>query len=318
MDKYRLDLKSEDDFEKIIVRICRDVLGIGVTGFAKGKDGGRDGRFEGKAQKYPSTKESWNGKFIIQAKHTTNSEASCSDNSFFGNQTSIIAAEIEKITKLKSQEEIDNYLCFTNRKLTGSKESEIRKEIKDETKIENIGVHGIEFIELNLTREIVRDFGLSKSLLPFEFYEQDIRDVILLFSEELDKPLNREPITIENLFHNDRPEDGIKEKNKLNDLSEQYFEDEIRRNSQKYFKQINDFLEDFINAKYLSQYRNTIRELNNLIFIKREDFEKFEEIFVFLYQQIFEGDEDNIKEHRFLIYVFLHFMYFQCDIGRNR
>jgi hypothetical protein len=82
MDKYRLDLKSEDDFEKIIVRICRDILGIGITGFTKGVDGGSDGFFDGTSQNYPSKENSWSGKFRIQAKHTTNSEASCSDNTF--------------------------------------------------------------------------------------------------------------------------------------------------------------------------------------------------------------------------------------------
>lgn len=318
MDKYRLDLQSDDDFEKIIVRICRDILGIGVTGFTKGRDGGRDGRFEGKAEKYPSTSEPWKGKFIIQAKHTTNSEASCSDGSFFGNKESIIQEEINRVKKLKADDEVDNYLCFTNRKLTGGKETEIRIKIKSETNVENISIHGIEYIEANLTQEIIKDLGLNKTLLPFEFYEQDIRDVILLFSKELEENEERQPITIKDLFHNDRPEDGIKEKNRLNKLSDEYFEDEIRRNSQKYFKQIDVFLEAFINAKYLRQYRNTVRELNNLILIKREDFEKFEEIFFFLYQQIFKGNKDEIKEHRFLIYVFLHFMYFQCDIGRNQ
>ncbi len=76
MDKYRLDRLHPDTFEELVIRICRDLLGKGVIGFAKGKDGGRDGRFEGTAQHYPSTSVPWKGKFIIQAKHTTNSEAS--------------------------------------------------------------------------------------------------------------------------------------------------------------------------------------------------------------------------------------------------
>jgi hypothetical protein len=317
MDKYRLDLKSEDDFEKIIVKICRNLLGVGTTGFAKGKDGGRDARFEGTAQIYPSLKNSWKGKFIVQAKHTINSEASCSDRNFFGNKSSTITLEIEKIIKLKKKDEINNYICFTNRKLTGNKELEIRKQILDETKIENVGMHGIEFIEDNITKEIIKEFNLNKSLLPFEFYEDDIREVIILFSNELDESTEREPITIEKLFHDERPDEGIYKKNTINDLSKEYFENEIRRNSQEYFKQIDDFLKDPINKKYSKQYRNTVRELNNLILIKREDFKKFEEIFLFIYQQIFQGDQEALKEHRNLIYVFLHFMYYQCDIGKN-
>lgn len=317
MDKYRLDLKSEDDFEKIIVRICQDVLGIGITGFTKGVDGGSDGFFAGTSQNYPSKIHPWSGKFRIQAKHTTNSEASCSDNTFFGNQTSIIEKEIKKVKDLKKNNEVDNYLCFTNRKLTGGKETEIRNAIKKETQVANIGIYGIEFIELNLTKEIIKEFNLNRSLLPFEFYEQDIREVIVLFSQELDKTIARKPITID-LFHNERPDNGITEKNLLNDLSVEYFVNEIRRNSQEYFKQIDEFLKNPINIKYSKQYRNTVRELNNLILIRRQEFEKFEEIFLFIYQQIFQDNQEELKEHRGLIYIFLHFMYFQCDIGRNQ
>ena len=313
MDKYRLDLKSEDDFEKIIVKICRDVLGIGATGFAKGKDGGRDGRFEGKAQKYPSTSGSWSGKFIIQAKHTTNSEASCSDNEFFGNKTSTIALEIVKIKKLKSEDEIDNYLCFTNRKLTGNKESEIRNEIKDKTEVENVAIHGIEFIEDNLTKEIIKIFGLNRNIVPFEFYEKDIQEVIVLFGQESEKLKEKTPLKGEDFF---RP--AIDVKNRLNNLSDAFFKNIIQDNSLKYFKQIEDFLKDPINIKFAKSYEKTASELKQKIEVNREDFEKFEKAFEHLYLYIFDEDSKEIIEHRNLIYVFLHFMYYNCDIGRNR
>ncbi len=115
---YRLENLSEDDFEKLVNILCQKKLGTGTVSFSKGKDGGRDGRFKGTANSYPSDKDLWNGKFIIQAKHTTDYQASCSDNTFFGNKTSLINGEIDKIKKLKSNGEIDNYLLFTNRKET--------------------------------------------------------------------------------------------------------------------------------------------------------------------------------------------------------
>jgi len=313
MDKYRLDLKSEEDFEKIIVRICRDILGIGIIGFAKGKDGGKDGRFEGKAQKYPSTAESWTGKFVIQAKHTTNSEASCSDNEFFGNKTSVITVEIEKIKKLKSQNEVDNYLCFTNRKLTGNKESEIRNEIKNEAKVENVSIHGIEFIEDNLTKEIIKQFALNRNIIPFEFYEKDIQEVIVLFGQESENLKEKSPLKSGDFY---RP--SIDVKNRLNNLSEDYFKNVIQDNSLKYFKQIEDFLKDPINSKFAKSYERTAFELKQKIEVNRDDFENFKKAFEYIYLYIFDERSEEIIEHRNLIYVFLHFMYYNCDIGRNR
>lgn len=97
MMDYRLELLDEDAFESLANTICQDVLGTGVISFSSGKDGGRDGKFTGTAQNYPSTKDSWTGKFIIQSKHTSNSQASCSDKEF----EKLIDLEIPKLKKLK-------------------------------------------------------------------------------------------------------------------------------------------------------------------------------------------------------------------------
>lgn len=313
MDRYRLDLLSEDRFESLAVRICRDILGNGVTGFAKGRDAGRDGRFEGTAQSYPSESAPWSGKFIIQAKHTTNTEASCSDGDFFGNKTSIIAEEIEKIKKLKTSGEIDNYLCFTNRKLTGGKEAEIRNEIISKTKIDNVAILGIEYIEGKLSRQIIKEFNLKRNVIPFEFYEKDIQEVVILFGQESRKLDSKKPLKDEDFY---RP--SIEIKNRLNNLSEDYFKNIIQDESLKYFKQIDDFLKDPINNQYAKSYERTAFELKQKIEINRDDFEKFENAFEYVYLYIFDEERREIIEHRNLIYVFLHFMYYFCDIGRNR
>ena len=79
---YRLELLDDKKFEDLSNTICQRTLGIGVIEFSEGKDGGRDVKFTGTAKAFPSDAESWKGKFIIQAKFTSNSQASCSDNEF--------------------------------------------------------------------------------------------------------------------------------------------------------------------------------------------------------------------------------------------
>ena len=134
---YRMENLSEDDFENLVNTLCQKILGTGTVSFSKGKDGGRDGRFNGTANDYPSKSKPWSGQFIIQAKHTSDYKASCSDKAFFGYKTCIVNKEVEKVQKLKANGEIDNYLLFTNRKETGSRENAV-KHICNETGLKNV------------------------------------------------------------------------------------------------------------------------------------------------------------------------------------
>jgi RNA-binding protein YhbY len=139
---YRLEDISADDFEKLVNELCRIMLGIGVVDFSKGRDGGRDGRLTGTANEYPTKVNPWTGRFIIQAKHTEDYKASCSNNGFHGNKSSLVNGEIDKLNKLIGKGEIiDNYLIFTNRKEAESREA-IIKHIKTQTNITNVDVIG--------------------------------------------------------------------------------------------------------------------------------------------------------------------------------
>ena len=52
--RYPLYNMTCDDFENLVVLICHYILGAAVSPFAKGKDGGKDGKFVGKANCFPS------------------------------------------------------------------------------------------------------------------------------------------------------------------------------------------------------------------------------------------------------------------------
>ena len=94
---------SYDEFEALANAICQKVLGTGAVVFATGKDGGRDGAFAGTAQQFPSSASPYAGRFVIQAKHTANPAASCSDAEFDG----ILEKETPRITALIEGGEID-------------------------------------------------------------------------------------------------------------------------------------------------------------------------------------------------------------------
>nr|WP_314524245.1 hypothetical protein [uncultured Pseudomonas sp.] len=66
-NSYDLTQLDPNSFENLVNFLAMRVLGNGVTGFAPGSDGGRDGYFEGEAP-YPSSKTRWSGVWYIQSK----------------------------------------------------------------------------------------------------------------------------------------------------------------------------------------------------------------------------------------------------------
>ena len=107
----------------------------------------------------------------------------------------------------------------------------------------------------------------------------------------------------------------VEEKNKRNKLSEEYFE-HIKKNSLSFFAQIDKFLKDPINRNELDKYQATIMELNSKIISHRNEYGNFEEIFDYIYDYILKKDDGTLdsREHR-MIYILLHYMYYNCDLG---
>ncbi|MEA3939699.1 hypothetical protein HWQ18_20990 [Enterobacter ludwigii] len=64
---YDLTQLDSHSFEHLVNFLALKILGNGVTGFAAGADGGRDGYLRGKAP-YPSELENWEGIWFLQSK----------------------------------------------------------------------------------------------------------------------------------------------------------------------------------------------------------------------------------------------------------
>ncbi len=140
MKDYLLHTLSHGDFEELIVKICHEILGIGTISFSSGADEGRDGFFDGTAQRFPSKADPWTGKFVIQAKHTERADASCSESDF----ARIVRDETPKVKKLRLAGECENYLLFTNRKLSAPKEKALARDLRQNTGVANVAILGKE------------------------------------------------------------------------------------------------------------------------------------------------------------------------------
>ena len=248
-----LTYMGDDEFEELVISICQDILGFGTISFTKGPDGGKDGRFTGKANKFPSESKPWEGKIIIQAKHTSSPVATCSDGDFFANKTSIVNKEIGKINKLKASEGLDYYILFTNRKYAGRKDTKIIKHISKETGLpkNNVEIVGITILNslLSNNKEIQKKHKLNSFIVPFDFSDTEIKEIITVFKSkipEYEDQIGNEVETIKREF--DKISDDLK--NKKNDLGASYYNEIILSESLSYFDKIDRFLEDPINDEF--------------------------------------------------------------------
>ena len=306
--KYPLYNLNDDEFEKLVALICTKILGTGVVVFSPGKDGGRDGKFTGTATQYPSSAEPWKGKFIIQAKHTTSPIASCSDSTF----STILKKECDSIKELKKDGKVDYYILFTNRKLSGLQDPKIEAFIDEQTGVDNV-VIGEETIQLWLQKypEIAKALHLKDLFYPLEFYEKDLQDIVIAFSEvKFSKEIIKEREA-------DLDRISIEEKNELNRLSKTYF-DEVLRKSFSSFESITRFLEDPQNDEIKMKYENTIGDLQEEIIINRDDYCLFDDVLSHLYKLALDENNHKLHSNRGLLRVFLHYMYYNCDIGISK
>ena len=137
-------------------------------------------------------------------------------------------------------------MLFTNRKLTGKQDEKIEDLISCNTEIPNVIIANEKIQQwLQLYPEIVKAAKLQDLLQPLQFDESDLKILI----EEFHKitPSNIDLKT----YDFDKSYIGMDQKNNLNKLSQDYFDDVIKRHY-SYFDSINIFLSfALIDSKFL-------------------------------------------------------------------
>lgn len=303
---YDLDSTA---FENLVIRICRKLLGSGVQNFSTGPDGGRDARFEGTANTYPSSSNPFSGKFIIQAKHTNNPVGKFADSEFsnFTSQSSVLVEEIPRIKKLNDNRELDFYLLFSNRRLSAESEPEIREEIKKQTGVNEIHFFGLERIEMDLLDYPELTSNLDIIYMPLMIDPHDLAKVITTFHDN--------KVIISESTNTNFSAIPIAEKNKINNLTKEYFKI-IESKSYMHFKDIKTFLEDPRNLTLKTYYENTVADLQDQIIANKHNYQNLDQILVNIFTMMTQRDGE-IRSHKRLARVFLHYMYCNCDIGEQ-
>ena len=309
VNDYRLHELSGGEFENLVIQLCRELLGTGVMNFSEGKDGGRDGRFHGTANKFPSQSDPWSGRFIIQAKRTANPVARCADREF----KTVLENEFPNIRKLKAAKELEIYLVFTNRKMSAGTDAILKKLIRDNTNVQRNDILGLEAISSHLDAHpnVLTACGLDRFKGPLIIHPEELAEVINAFHD------NRDVVTnVDETKFSFEYTDLEAKKNPINGLSAEYFEI-IKENSDPYFADIQKFLVNPINLELAESYYTLADEFRTKITAQRNRFGTFNEVLCYLYDEILLR-VPSLKRRRRLVNVFLHFMYCNCDIGRRK
>ena len=303
---YRLHELNDDEFEKLVVRICIKWLGQGVTPFAPGKDGGRDGKFHGTAECFPSATSPLSGHFVLQAKHISAPNKSCSDKDF----AKLLAGEHKQVKRLVGEKICDHYIVFTNRKYTGGADE---KYMKDLLALGIISAHVIGVERLHMALDEFADVRQQLPNLldptPFRFEVDDLIEVIGAindFTKDETDTMFQSAFDFEML--------KMPAKNELNGVTDEYYQQVIVGQSMPHFGRVSQFLQNPRNAKFADLYHDTADELKQKIIVKRSIFGTFDDVFLFIYERV-QQKRIELKGRRRLITILLHYMYFNCDIG---
>jgi len=312
--KYAYEDLSPEQFEDLIVFLCQRLLGISVQVFAKGPDGGRDAKFVGTAELHPSKAAPWVGTTIIQAKHTNGYNRYFSESNFFSTSATktVLGEEIARIRNLRANKQLDNYMLFANRRLSGIAESRIREYIARECDIPEGSIYlcGVEQLEILLKTfpDVPKRVDLDPVDSPLIVSPDDLAEIVEALARHKDSisAVLDDPPT---------PRVTYEEKNELNKMSVEYAKAQ-RRKYLKETAQIRAFLAAPENLDLLRMYESVVDEFQLKIIAKRKDYQDFDAVMEYLVDLLFKRDP-VLSQHKRLTRAMLFYMYWNCDIGED-
>ena len=204
---------------------------------------------------------------------------------------------------------------FTNRKVSGGADEWFTGLVNSKTGIDinNIGLLGLKYINERIyeNQDIIRRFDLNKEIEIFRFYEENIKNIIIALNEYMKTISSNDNLEDESLKYS-----KLDEKNEKNSLSKEYFEF-MKEEFYIFFGQVTEFLKDPKNREIKKIYKSTATDLKAKIISERENFNKFDEVFISIHNYIMDRQKEALNNDSYLVYLMLHYMYCNCDIGDN-
>lgn len=160
---YELHSPGWKAFQNLCISIVADVWGQIVQSFFDSHDGGRDGAFHGFWKTVSG--ESFQGSFTVQCKFTGKSNNTL--------KVSDLKVEADKARRLASRGLADNYILFTNARVTGKAEESIRKLYGPISDIKHFALYGSDRIS-----QIIRESSRLRMLVPRVYGLGDLSQIL--------------------------------------------------------------------------------------------------------------------------------------------
>ena len=146
---------------------------------------------------------------------------------------------------------------------------------------------------------------------PLKITPDDLAEIIEVFAKNEDiYPSPDDLIEIKEIKRK-----KFTEKNKNNNLSDEYAE-VIKTHMFKdgHYDEITNFLNHPDNVHLKKLYEETAEEFKIKIITYKREYDSFEKILNYIYERLVDRDPD-LKRNKRKTRVFLHYMYYFCDIG---
>ena len=160
---YELHSLGWKGFQNLCVTVTGEVWGQVVQSFFDSHDGGRDGAFQGTWA--PQGAELYQGTFTAQCKFTTKADRHL--------KLSDLKDELAKAKRLAVRGLADNYFLFTNARLTGVTDANIRAAFEETPGIKRCAVFGCERIS-----QIIRESPRLRMLVPRVYGLGDLSQIL--------------------------------------------------------------------------------------------------------------------------------------------
>ncbi len=160
----------------------------------------------------------------------------------------------------------------------------------------------------NYTQPSQRKGFASTSIGGIQFNPYVFREVVIGACEKIVE--NSKPIEDFTII-------DINEKNQINGLTEEFYNDFIATEVEPYLYLFDDFLQSRENEDLHSRVQNAVQALNRTIAIKRRHFNSFEELLDELCKSIVESDFNKLADKEKEVFFFICYLYVSCFIGRK-
>lgn len=303
---------AESQFEALVVQAAKLKLGKGVQGFASGVDGGRDARFEGLTDGFPSHARAWDGITIVQAKHSM-AGGYFSDPDFSGPaESSILTKELPRARRLREAGMLNNYLLYSNRYLTANTNESLLDSISTAIGVarENVHLCGIEALDEAFREEprLAQLAGISPLDGPLIVSSRELAEVVEAIAQGLDAA-----------FAGTRSRPGerttLATKNVLNSMTEPTSR-RLMRTYGHLLRQIKEFLAEPGNERIRAIYDDCAEDFDLKIVAHRAEHQTFDRVFEHLVGLLTSRDS-LLGRNRRLTRGVVFYMYWNCDIGET-